>query len=136
MIVPRALFLLAVYPVFLLIVDQHSTTALLFGTAMLSILLNISAGAFYVAFGESLPKRVRGGIFATVYATSIAVFGGTTQPVIAWAIHVTGNPLAPALYLAAFTAASLVAMFLMAESAPSRLAQLTGGLEPGLPPTA
>ena len=124
MIVPRTLFLIAVYPIFMLIVYQHSTTALLFGTAMLSILLNISSGAFYVAFGESLPKRVRGGIFATVYATSIAVFGGTTQPVIAWAIHATGNPLAPAWYLALFTAASLIAMFAMAESAPVRAAAL------------
>ncbi len=121
MIVPRTLFLLSVYPLFLLIVYQHSTTALLFGTAMLSILLNVSSGAFYVAFGESLPKRVRGGIFATVYATAIAVFGGTTQPLIAWAIHATGNPLAPAWYLMGITALSLVAMFAMAESAPSKV---------------
>ena len=48
----------------------------LFGVAVLSILLNVSSGAFYVAFIEVLPKRVRGGIFATVYATAIAVFGG------------------------------------------------------------
>jgi MFS family permease len=134
MIVPRSLFLIAVYPVFLLIVNRHSTLALLAGTATLSILLNISAGAFYVAFGESLPKRVRGGIFATVYATAIAVFGGSTQPLIAWLIHATGNPLAPAWYLLAATAVSLVAMFAMAESAPSRLARLEP--EPGFPPTA
>jgi MFS family permease len=120
MIVPRALFLIAVYPVFLLIVDQRSTAALLFGTALLSILLNVSSGAFYVAFAESLPKRVRGGIFATVYATAIFVFGGATQPLIAWLIHITGNPLAPSWYLLLATAVSLVAMFAMAESAPSR----------------
>jgi len=136
MIIPRAAFLLSVYPIFLLIVYQHSTTALLFGTAMLSILLNISAGAFYVGFGESLPKRVRGGIFATVYATSIAVFGGTTQPVIAWAIHVTDNPLAPAWYLLIFTAASLIAMIAMAESAPVRIVPRDIGPSVGLPPTA
>ncbi|HEY0301471.1 MAG TPA: MFS transporter [Rhizomicrobium sp.] len=138
MILPRALFLVAAYPVFLLIVYQHSTTALLVGTAILSILLNVSSGAFYVAFGESLPKRVRGGVFATVYATSIAVFGGTTQPVIAWAIHTFDNPLAPAWYLLLFTAASLVAMILMAESAPVRLVakDAAGDEEPGLPPTA
>ncbi|HEX4301517.1 MAG TPA: MFS transporter [Rhizomicrobium sp.] len=120
MIVPRALFLIAVYPVFLLIVDQRSTTALLFGTALLSILLNVSSGAFYVAFGEALPKRVRGGLFATVYATSIFIFGGSTQPLIAWLIHITGNPLAPSWYLLAATAVSLVAMFAMAETAPAK----------------
>lgn len=129
MLIPRFLFLFSVYPLFLLIVYQHSTTALLVGTALLSILLNISSGAFYVAFGESLPKRVRGGIFATVYATSIAVFGGTTQPIIAWLIHVTDNPLAPAWYLVLATALSVVAMLLMVESAPVHLSRVES---PGL----
>jgi MFS family permease len=136
MIIPRTLFLLATYPVFLLIVYQHSTVALLFGTAVLSILLNISSGAFYVAFGEALPKRVRGGIFATVYATSIFVFGGSTQPLIAWLIHITGNALAPSWYLLVITAISLVAMIAMAESAPVRLALRDETPEPGFAPTA
>jgi len=118
MIIPRTIFLLAVYPIFLAIVYQHSTTALLVGTALLSILLNISSGAFYVGFSEMLPKRVRGGIFATVYASAIAVFGGTTQPIIAWLIHVTDNPLAPAWYLLVATAAAVLAMVLMIETAP------------------
>ena len=121
MIIPRFAFLFAVYPIFLLIVYQRSTWALLGGTALLSILLNISSGAFYVAFGETLPKRVRGVIFATVYATAIAVFGGTTQPVIAWLIHTTGNPLAPAWYLMLATGLSVIAMILMIESAPVHL---------------
>ncbi|HXC56087.1 MAG TPA: MFS transporter [Rhizomicrobium sp.] len=119
MIVPRGLFLLAAWPVFFLIVAQHSTSALLLGTAVLSILLNVSSGAFYVAFIEILPKRVRGVVFATVYATAIAVFGGTTQPMVALLMHVTGNPLAMAWYLMAATAVSLVAMLLMEESAPA-----------------
>jgi len=120
MIVPRALFLLAAYPVFVLIVDQRSTTALLAGTAILSVLLNISTGAFYVGFTELLPKRVRGVIFATVYATAISVFGGTTQIFVAWLMHVTGNNLAMSWYLMFATAICLVAMFLMEETAPVR----------------
>ncbi|MEJ0043097.1 MAG: MFS transporter [Rhizomicrobium sp.] len=136
MVGSRGLFLVLAYPIFLLIVDQRSTTALLLGVATLSILLNISAGAFYVAFIEVLPKRVRGGIFATVYATAIALFGGTTQPMIAWLIHVTGNPMAPAWYLMVASLLSLVAMYLMAETAPVRLAPLPDEEEPGLPPTA
>lgn len=124
MLIPRFAFLFAVYPIFLLIVYQHSTTALLVGTALLSILLNISSGAFYVAFGETLPKRVRGVIFATVYATSIAVFGGTTQPLIAWLIHATGNPLAPAWYLLLATCLSVIAMLMMIESAPVHLSKV------------
>ncbi len=119
MIASRGLFLIAVYPVFLAIVNWHSTSALLFGTAVLSILLNVSSGAFYVAFGEALPKRVRGTIFATVYATSITVFGGPTQAFIAWLIHVTGNALAPAWYLLLMTIVSLIAMFSIRETVPA-----------------
>ncbi len=136
MIVPRALYLLVVYPVFFLIVQQRSTEALLIGTALLSVLLNISSGAFYVSFGESLPKRVRGVIFSTVYATAIAVFGGTTQAFVTWLNAVTGNPLAMAWYLLVVTALSLVAMYLMVESAPVRLAESLAPPDPGFPPTA
>ena len=52
------LSLLLAYPIFMLIVHERSTAALLFGTALLSLLLNVSSGAFYVAFIEVLPKRV------------------------------------------------------------------------------
>jgi MFS transporter, MHS family, citrate/tricarballylate:H+ symporter len=123
MLIPRFAALVGIYPIFLLIVYQRSTTALLVGTALLSLLLNISSGAFYVAFAETLPKRVRGVIFATVYATSIALFGGTTQPLIAWLIHVTGNPLAPSWYLVFATLLSVIAMLMMTESAPVHLSK-------------
>ncbi len=118
MIAPRIVYLVAILPMFMMIVDQRSTLALLGGTAVLSILLNISTGAFYVGFSEMLPRRVRGVIFATVYASAIAVFGGTTQPFIAWLIHVTNNPLASAWYLLGATGLGLVAMILMEETAP------------------
>jgi MFS family permease len=136
MIGSRVVFVLLAYPVFMLIVHERSTTALLFGTAALSILLNLSSGAFYVAFIEVLPKRVRGGIFGTVYAIAISIFGGSTQAVIAWLIHVTGNPMAPAWYLLVAITASLVAMILMTETAPARLAKAGEDPSPGLPPTA
>ena len=42
-----------------------------------------------------------------IYATSIALFGGTTQLVITWLIQVTGSPMAPAWYLLAATAVGL-----------------------------
>jgi MFS transporter, MHS family, citrate/tricarballylate:H+ symporter len=125
MVWPRLLFLVSIYPLFLWIVSAHSTFALLGGSALLSIFSNISSAAFYVAFAESLPRRVRGGIFSTVYASSIALFGGTTQLFITWLIYVTGNPLAPALYLMAATAVSIGAMWMMVESAPVRIAKET-----------
>ena len=68
------------------------------------------------------PKQVRGGTFATMYAVSIALFGGTTQLVITWLIHLTGNPLEPAYYLfGASLASGPLPRLLILESAPVRI---------------
>jgi hypothetical protein len=58
-----------------------------------------------------------------VYSLSIAAFGGTTQLVVTWLLHVTGNALAPAFYLIAAASIGQVALLMMAESAPAPLAR-------------
>jgi MHS family citrate/tricarballylate:H+ symporter-like MFS transporter len=115
--------LLLTYPVFLWVVDARSPTALLTGMGVLGLVGGIPAGGFYVALTESLPKPIRGGAFAIVYAVAIAVFGGTCQPLVNWLIHVTGNPMAPAWYLLGATVVGQVAMQLVKESAPAKLAR-------------
>ena len=70
----------------------------------------------FVALVESLRKDIRGVATGTVYAVTVAVFGGTTQPLVAWLDHVTGNPLAIAWYLMAGTAVGLVAALAMPET--------------------
>jgi len=120
MIYPRFLFLILILPMFYWMVDARSATALIVGSGVLSLLSSVGGGAFYAALTESLPKRIRGGAFATIYAFSIAIFGGTTQLVVTWLIHVTGNPLAPAYYwLVAATIGTGAAMAII-ESAPVR----------------
>ena len=54
-------------------------------------------------------KEVRVLGMGTVYATAVAVFGGTTQPVIAALIEYTGDPLSPAWYMIGFTVLGLIA---------------------------
>ena len=120
MIYPRFLFLILLLPAFYWIVEARSATALIVGSAILSLLSSVGGGAFYAALTESLPKRIRGGAFATIYAFSIALFGGTTQLVVTWLIHVTGNPMGPAYYwLVAATIGTAAAMAII-ESAPVR----------------
>ena len=51
------------------------------------------------ALTESLPRSIRSSAFGTVYSVSIAAFGGTTQLVVTWLIHVSGSAMAPAWYL-------------------------------------
>ena len=123
MIIPNIIFLVFIYPTFLWIVHERSASALLIGASALSLVSAIGTGAFYAALSETLPKRIRGGAFATIYATSIATFGGTTQLVVTWLITATGNPLAPAWYMLAATVAGTIAMMLILESAPARVAQ-------------
>jgi hypothetical protein len=58
-----------------------------------------------------------------MYASSIAGFGGTTQLVITWLIHLTGNPMAPEWYLFGAGIVGQAALWLMLESAPVRTSQ-------------
>jgi len=120
MIWPQLAALLLTYPVFLWIVETHSAWALLGGFGLLSLIGSIPYSAFYVAMVEGLPKNIRGGAFATIYAVAIASFGGTAQLIVTWLIHVTGNALAPAWYLVFAATVGLAAMAMMRESAPGR----------------
>jgi MFS transporter, MHS family, citrate/tricarballylate:H+ symporter len=121
MIWPNLAFLVLILPGFFWIVQAHSALVLILGTTALGFLANLGGGAFYAAVAESLPKRIRGSTFAIVYASSIALFGGTTQLVITWLIHATGNPMAPAWYLFAATCVGQVSMMLILESAPAKV---------------
>jgi MFS family permease len=121
MVWPQLAALVLTYPVFLWIVDTRSAWALLGGLGFLTLVGTIPYSAFYVAFAEGLPKRIRGGAFATTYAVAIAAFGGTAQLIVTWLIHATGNALAPAWYMLLATAVGLLAMMMMRETAPARL---------------
>ena len=102
--------------------NRSKNRELLIGTVVLGFACSVGGGAFYAAVTETLPKRIRGGAFATIYATSIAFFGGTTQLVVTWLIHITGSPLAPAWYLFGATIVGQIAYMLILESAPAKSA--------------
>ena len=121
MVWPQLAALLLTYPVFLWIVDTRSAFALLGGLGALSLVGTIPYSAFYVALAEGLPKNIRGGTFATIYALAIATFGGTAQLIVTWLIYATGNALAPAWYMMFASAVGLVAMIMMRETSPSKL---------------
>jgi len=116
MIWPRFAFLVAILPTFWLVVHIHQPVALLSLMAALNVIGNLAGVPALIAITESLRKDVRGVGVATIYATAVAVFGGTTQPMVAWLDHVTGNPLAIAYYLMAGTAVGLIASILIAET--------------------
>jgi MFS family permease len=122
MIWPNLIYLLLIVPVFYWIVDTRSAMALIVGSGLIGFFSQMPGGALYVAITESLPKHIRSGVFATVYAVALTVFGGTTQLVVAWLIHVTGDPMSPAWYMAGATLVGQIALMMIPESAPFKIA--------------
>jgi MFS family permease len=121
MVMPRALIVVAIYPAFLLLVAVRTPWALVAVTSGLAILTSISTAAALAALAEVFPNHVRSAGLATSYALSVAVFGGSTQFVIAWLIGATGNPLSPAYYVIVSSVIGLWAMAKLPENRKSAL---------------
>ncbi len=120
MIAPWLLLIVAIYPSFWILEHLRTRAALLTVSGVLNGIQTLSSATIIVAITESLPKRVRSGALALIYALAISVFGGSTQFLVAWIIHSTGNPLAPAWYMLGAVTIGLVAMFQLPETAPAR----------------
>ena len=118
------IFLMMIYPTFIWITSTRSEFAFILGMTVLNGASNFMWGSFYAALAETLPKSIRGSGFSIVYSVSIAAFGGTTQLVVTWLIHVTGSAMAPAWYMLGAGALGQIALMAMAESAPVRLAHV------------
>lgn len=126
MIWPRVLLILVTWPAFLLLTTHPDAATLLIATTVMAIFTQSGGAASLVAITESFPPRLRSATMATIYAVGVAVFGGTTQPIIAWLMHATGDIFAPAWWLIGTTLVCLIATFLMEETAPVK----TGRADP------
>jgi len=115
---PNLAYLVLVLPLYFWIIATRSALALIVGTTVLGFLTGLNGGAFFATITEALPQRIRGRVFAVVYAVSIAFFGGTTQLVVTWLIHSTGNPMSPAWYLFAATIVGQFALMRLIERTP------------------
>ena len=112
--------LVLTYPTFVWIVRSGTPGVFLFGMMLLSVVSSISV--IYVSISESIPKSIRGSGFSLTYSLAVVVFGSTTQPIVTWLIHATGNPMAPGWYLTGAAVLGQIAVMLFPESAPVRLA--------------
>ena len=118
MILPYAALILLVFPAFSAIAHFRTAFVLYAATALVSALQCLGGGPVLTTVTESMPRRIRAGAVAVIYATSIAAFGGTTQFMVTWILKETGNPLAPAWYMIGAIGIGLLAMVLMRETAP------------------
>ena len=120
MIIPWVLLIVAIYPAFWVLERLRTGAALLTVSAVLNGIQTLSSATIIVAVTESLPKKIRSGSIALIYALAISVFGGSTQFLVAWIIHATGNPLAPAWYMLGAVVIGLIAMVRLPETRPAR----------------
>jgi MFS family permease len=114
-----ALVLVGAIPMFLLLDHSRSLLPLVILSAGLSTCMVSAITGLLSSLGEGLPMRIRSGALGLAYATAVAVFGGTTQYMVAWLTKLTHSPLAPAWYLTAAVGVSFLAMLAMPETAPA-----------------
>jgi MFS family permease len=131
-LVPWLLLFVLAIPSFLVIVHFRSATALFSMTALLSILLALAMCPALTLFTESLPARVRAGAMGTVYALSIAIFGGSAQFVEQLLIGWTGNPMAPAFYMTVALGIGAIGLMILRETRPNDNGAEVAHLDPVL----
>jgi MFS family permease len=121
LILPWVLLIVSIVPVFAILNDTRTPTALLGSTAILTVFHILGSSPATIHFAEALPPRVRAGGIGIVYALAIAMFGGTTQLFETLLIRWTGNPIAPAWYMMAAVAVALIgALFIPEQSRKGR----------------
>jgi len=122
MLIPLLMLTVVVVPLFMLM-NQTSSVGIAIGAmAVVSMLVALNTTPMLVSITESLPRGVRSGALATMYACTISVFGGTTQVIVKWLTDLTGSPLAPAWYMMGALLFGGTAAYLMRETAPARAA--------------
>ena len=116
MLWPRIATALVTVPAFGLLVSHPTQGTLLAVTTFLAALTAISGAASLVAIPELLPRGIRATGLSIAYAIGVALFGGTTQFIVTWLLEATGNPAAPAWYVAATSVITAIAMLMLPES--------------------
>ena len=118
MLAGAAGFGLSLIPGFMLINTYPTLTTLAIVSFWLSMWNVLGPAASVTGLAEGLPMRVRSAGFALGYSLSVAFLGGSTEGVVAWLTTHTGNVLAPAFYILAFTVAGFAAALAFPETAP------------------
>ncbi len=109
-------YVLLAYPLFLL--ASSGVTAWAFAAQLvLVLLLALYAGPGPAVYCELFPTRVRYTAMSVGYNIAVAVFGGFAPFIATGLIQWTGNILAPAAYVAAAAAVTLLTMIWVKETA-------------------
>ena len=114
-------YIVLAYPMFLLASTGVPAYAFI-AQLVLVLLLTLYAGPGPAVYCELFPTQVRYTALSVGYNIPVAIFGGFAPFIATWLIQSTGNPLSPAFYVIAASAATLVTMFWVKETAFEPLA--------------
>ncbi|TKC87910.1 MFS transporter [Trinickia terrae] len=122
LVVSRVILLVSVYPAFALLSAQPSMFMLCAVSSFLALFVSGQIVPVLVMIPELFPKHVRATGIALTYVVSASFFGGFSPFVASWLVARTGNPLAPAWYVAAACAVSLVPVIWLRDRTGEALA--------------
>lgn len=118
LVIPWLLLICGIIPVFAILNETRTPSALLISTAVLTTFHILGSSPATIHFVSALPARARAGTIGIVYALAIAIFGGTTQLIETLLIRWTGNTVAPAWYMAVAVLVALTGALLIRSPAP------------------
>ncbi|MGF6602704.1 MHS family proline/betaine transporter-like MFS transporter [Paraburkholderia sp. GAS448] len=108
LVISRVVLLLSVYPAFAMLGAYPSMLTLCVVSAFLAVFVAGQIVPVLVMIPELFPKDVRATGIALTYVVSASFFGGFSPFIASGLVAHTGNPLAPAWYVAVACAVSLV----------------------------
>lgn len=114
---PRLITMLLCVPAFMLLTARPGLPTLLGVSAVLAFLTAANGSGILTTICELFPPHRRAVALAIVYSAGVALFGGTTQFLVAWMGRQPGSELAPAWYVAAVSAVALIATVFLPETA-------------------
>lgn len=109
-ILAAIVMLVACWPALAWLNEAPSAGKLLVLQALIGLVSAAYLGPMPALLSELFPVRSRGVGLSLSYALGVALFGGLTPFAQAWLIIHTGNPTAPAAYIAAAAIVSLMAL--------------------------
>jgi MHS family citrate/tricarballylate:H+ symporter-like MFS transporter len=120
MLIPNAIALISIIPAFWIMNHYPAPLTVYAAIGWVTAFAALGGAPVIVTLTEALPRRIRSGVVAVVYAVAITVFGGSTQFVVAWLQGRTGDPLSPAFVWTAAGVVGLIAALLIKETAPAK----------------
>jgi MFS transporter, MHS family, proline/betaine transporter len=110
------LLLLATYPVLAWVVSERTVAALFIGQTVFCAIVSVFSGSVPAVMAALFPPRLRSTGVSLTYNFAAVVFGGFAPAVLTFLTETTHNTMAPAFYVVAAAAVSLVALAFIPRS--------------------